>query len=47
MAISLEPFGDAIEKGRKPLCAGEEGHQALEVVDAVYRSCRSNEKVVL
>jgi predicted dehydrogenase len=52
--ISLEPFerqfrdfGDAIEKGRKPLCAGEEGYQALEVVDAVYRSCRSNEKVVL
>jgi UDP-N-acetyl-2-amino-2-deoxyglucuronate dehydrogenase len=54
MAISLEPFerqfrdfGDAIEKGRKPLCAGEEGYQALEVVDAVYRSCRSNDKVVL
>ncbi len=54
MAISLEPFerqfrdfGDAIEKGRKPLVAGEEGLQALEIVDAVYRSCRSGEKVVL
>jgi predicted dehydrogenase len=54
MAISLEPFerqfrdfGDAIEKGRKPLCAGEEGYQALEVVDAIYRSCRSGEKVTL
>jgi len=54
MAISLEPFerqfrdfGDAIEKGRKPLVAGEEGCQALEIVDAVYRSCRSGEKVVL
>ena len=54
MAISLEPFerqfldfGDAIAKGRKPLVAGEEGYQALELVDAVYRSCRSGEKVVL
>ena len=54
MAISLTPFerqfldfGDAIEKGRKPLVAGEEGYEALEVVDAVYRSCRSGEKVVL
>ena len=54
MAISLEPFerqfldfGDAIAKGRKPLVSGEEGYQALEVVDAVYRSCRTGEKVVL
>jgi len=54
MAISLEPFerqfrdfGEAIEKGRKPLVAGEEGYEALELVDAIYRSCRSGEKVVL
>src|SRR5450432_4696893 len=54
MAISLEPFerqfldfADAIAKGRKPLVAGEEGYQALEVVDAVYRSCRTVAKVVL
>ena len=54
MAISLEPFerqfrdfGDAIAQGRKPLVTGEEGLQALEVVDAVYRSCRTGEKVVL
>jgi UDP-N-acetyl-2-amino-2-deoxyglucuronate dehydrogenase len=54
MAISLEPFerqfldfGDAIAQGRKPLVAGEEGYQALEVVDAVYRSCRTGQKVVL
>jgi predicted dehydrogenase len=54
MAISLEPFerqfrdfGDAITHHRKPLVAGEEGLQALEVVDAVYRSCRSGAKVVL
>ena len=54
MAISLEPFerqfrdfGDAIAQGRKPLVTGEEGLQALEVVDAIYRSCRTGEKVVL
>jgi UDP-N-acetyl-2-amino-2-deoxyglucuronate dehydrogenase len=54
MAISLEPFerqfldfGEAIRKGRKPLVSGIEGCQALEIVDAVYRSCRSGEKVVL
>ena len=54
MAISLEPFerqflefGDAIQNGRKPLVSGEEGYQALELVDAVYRSCRTGEKVRL
>ena len=54
MAISLEPFerqfrdfGDAIAKGRKPRVSGEEGYQALEIVDAVYRSCRTGEKVTL
>jgi UDP-N-acetyl-2-amino-2-deoxyglucuronate dehydrogenase len=54
MAISLEPFerqfldfGEAIAKGRKPQCAGEEGYAALEVVDAIYRSCRSGDKVIL
>ena len=54
MAISLEPFerqfrdfGEAIAKGRKPLVAGEEGYQALEMVDAIYRSCRTGEKVSL
>ena len=54
MAISLEPFerqfrdfGDAIAKGRKPLVAGEEGYEALELVDAVYRSCRTGQPVHL
>ena len=54
MAISLEPFerqfldfGEAIEQGRQPLVSGEEGYEALELVDAVYRSCRTGEKVVL
>jgi predicted dehydrogenase len=54
MAIPLDPFerqfrdfGDAIASGRKPLVSGEEGYQALEIVDAVYRSCRTGEKVAL
>jgi predicted dehydrogenase len=54
MAISLTPFerqfrdfGEAIVEGRQPLVSGEEGYQALEFVDAVYRSCRTGEKVVL
>jgi len=47
MAISLAPFerqfrdfGDAIISGRKPLSSGEDGYRALELVAAVYRSCR-------
>lgn len=54
MAISLEPFerqfrdfAEAIRTGRKPLIAGEEGLQAMEIVEAIYRSCRTGEKVVL
>ena len=54
MAISVESFerqfrdfGDAIQSGRKPLISGEEGLQALEVVEAIYRSCRTGQKVEL
>lgn len=54
MAISFAPFerqfrefGEAVAAGRKPLVAGEEGLQALEVVDAIYRSCRSGARVWL
>jgi len=54
MAISLAPFerqfrdfGEAIRKGRPPLVSGKEGYQALEIVDAVYRSCRTGEKVII
>ena len=54
MAISLEPFerqfqdfAGAIKSHRKPLVSGEEGLQALEVVDAIYRSCRTGQKVTL
>lgn len=54
MAISLESFerqfrdfGEAIATGRPPQVPGEAGYQALEVVDAIYRSCRSGNKVSL
>jgi predicted dehydrogenase len=47
MAIPLEPFerqfrdfGEAIRTGRDPLVSGAEGYRALELVLAVYRSCR-------
>ena len=52
MAISVESFerqfldfGEAIRTGRKPLVSGEEGYQALALVDAVYRSCRTGRPV--
>jgi predicted dehydrogenase len=48
MAISLEPFerqfldfADAIRNKRKPLVAGEEGCDALEIVERIYNVCRS------
>ena len=54
MAISLAPFerqfldlGEAIRSGRSPLVSGEEGCRALELVDAIYRSCRAGQKVML
>ncbi len=52
MAISLAPFerqfhdfADAIASSRRPLVSGEDGYQALAIVDAIYRSCRSGERV--
>lgn len=54
MAISLAPFerqfldfGEAIRTGRKPLVSGEEGYQALELVMAVYESCRTGRRITL
>ena len=54
MAISLDPFerqfldfARAIESGRRPLVGGDEGYAALELVDAIYRSCRSGERVAV
>jgi predicted dehydrogenase len=54
MAISLEPFerqfldfGAAITERRDPLVSGEEGYRALEVVEAIYTSCRTSAPVRL
>lgn len=52
MAISLLPFerqfldfAAAIREGRDPLVSGEEGYRTLAVVDAIYRSCRSQQQI--
>ena len=52
MAISLTPFerqfldfGEAIRTGRRPVSSGEDGYRAIEVVLAVYRSCREGRPV--
>lgn len=54
MAISLQPFerqfldfAAAIHEKREPLISGEEGYRTLEIVDAVYRSCRTQQPVSL
>lgn len=51
MAISLEPFerqfldfAEAIRTGRTPAVSGRDGLLALEVVDAIYRACRTGER---
>ncbi len=54
MAISLEPFerqfldfAHAIETKSKPLMGGQEGLDALEIVEAAYQSCKTGAKVTL
>ncbi len=54
MAISVTPFerqlGDfaaACESGRRPAITGEDGYRALELVAAIYESCRANRAVKL
>lgn len=54
MAISLEPFerqfldfAEAIRTGRPPAVGGREGLAALEVVEAIYQSCRTGRPQVL
>jgi UDP-N-acetyl-2-amino-2-deoxyglucuronate dehydrogenase len=51
LAISLEPFerqfqdfADAIRTGRTPAVSGRDGLLALDVVDAIYRACRTGER---
>jgi predicted dehydrogenase len=54
MAISLAPFerqfldfGEAIRTRRQPLVNGEEGYRALELVTAIYESCRESNPVTV
>ena len=54
MATAIAPFerqfldfGEAIASGRRPLSSGEDGYRALELIQAVYRSCREGVPVTL
>lgn len=54
MAISLAPFerqfqdfADAIRTKRRPSISGEDGLAALELVEAIYKSCRSGVSTVI
>lgn len=54
MAIELTPFelqfadfGEACKAGRRPSCSGEDGYRALELVNAIYTSCREARPVTL
>ena len=54
MAIPVTPlerqfrnFGEAVKNRTAPLVSGNEGLRALELVLAVYRSCREGQKVAL
>jgi predicted dehydrogenase len=40
-------FADAIKTGRQPLCGGEEGYRALELVLGIYEACRESRVVSL
>ena len=40
-------FADAITTGREPLCSGEQGYRALELVLCVYQACREGRVVEL
>jgi UDP-N-acetyl-2-amino-2-deoxyglucuronate dehydrogenase len=54
MAIALEPFerqfldfAAAVRTGRAPAVTGRDGLRALELVDAIYRACRTGERQTL
>lgn len=54
MAVSVVPlerqflnFADSIRNGRKPLVSGEQGLAALQIVEAIYDSCRTGQRIVL
>jgi predicted dehydrogenase len=40
-------FADAIKTGREPVCGGEDGYRALELVLGIYQSCKEGRFVGL
>jgi len=54
MAISVVPFerqmldfGQSCREGRLPLCSGVDGFRSLQLVQAIYQSCRHGVPVAL
>lgn len=54
MAISVVPFerqfldfAEACAQGRLPLCSGEDGYRALELVLNIYDSCRTGQPITI
>jgi UDP-N-acetyl-2-amino-2-deoxyglucuronate dehydrogenase len=45
MSRQLLDFGEAISYGRQPRVSGEDGYQALRLVEAIYHACRTGRKV--
>ena len=43
----IDAFARAVREGREPEITGEDGLRVMEVIDAVYRSARTGEKIVL
>lgn len=41
----LMDFGEACRANRSPLCSGEDGFRALQLVQGIYKSCREGSKV--
>jgi UDP-N-acetyl-2-amino-2-deoxyglucuronate dehydrogenase len=53
-AVSVVPlerqfldFANAVKRGGRPLVTGEQGLAALQIVEAVYDSCRSGHKIAI
>ncbi|HWL10056.1 MAG TPA: Gfo/Idh/MocA family oxidoreductase [Planctomicrobium sp.] len=43
----FEDFIDAIQTGRKPLIDGHEGRKSVELILAIYQSCREGKRITL
>jgi len=43
----FEDFIDAIQIGRKPLIDGQEGRKSVELILAIYQSCREGKRIRL